>query len=237
MGAFLAVALGASTMTGVAHAAQGPDSQDAEARVGIGARLGGFFGRMEDRFERRHGGQEDRDEKHGTSTVSRPDHKGLGNAIVTGVSGSVLTATDTRDGSTVTWTITTDAVTRFVTQHSTTTATIGAIAVGDRVAVAGTVTDNEGSDRAITARIVVRKDASKAHAGGTVQSVSSDGTVVITTQHQGDVKAVVGSDTVIKKDGATGALSDIVVGTKIHVRGMWDSVKQAIIAAKVRVLG
>ena len=75
-------------------------------------------------------------------------------------------------------------------------------------------------------------DSAKLRANGTVTAVNDD-SYTIDTKHQGEVTVDIDSGTQVKD----GVLADIMVGTKIHVKGMWDSMKEAFVAAKVRILG
>lgn len=154
----------------------------------------------------------------------------FGIGTVTAIDGDVITARSVKDDS-VTWTVTTDSSTRFAYRGDDTLET------GDRIAVAGTVTDGEGDQRAIDASSVLVADADLALAKGMVTAVDADAkTVTVATKHQGDVKVAVDADTEIVTKGDTAAFDDLVVGAKVRVQGMWNSLRDLVTAAKVRIV-
>jgi hypothetical protein len=267
LGAFLALALTAGAAGNIAFAKEsGEVSAQAGVNVsgrnenhrGLGGKIGAWFG-----FDKEAGDDNDQNENEnehgsrnrdmgpngftvtmGTSSTSTPhmaiDRNIVATAVVTSINGSVITAVNHKDNATTTWTITTNADTKFFIRghhDKNVTKSINDIIVGDRIGAAGTVTDNDGTERAITAAYLVQWNPSdKVRAAGTVLSVdSTNGTFVLDTQHKGQVTIQTDSSTTIKNGTSTGAFANITVGAKVAVKGMWNSLKSAINAVKIRI--
>lgn len=255
IGAFLALALVVGATGNVASAFNigGSASGSGSAKAGTSARVdasanadarfegkghGGLKGAVQSFFSRHKGDdRKDRSDRD-DSRFDRIDRKlddriGLtfGIGIVTDVDGDVITATSRKDAD-VTWTITTDSDTTFAFRGD------DDLDVGDRIAVAGKVTDNDGDERAIDATYVLAVDADYAAAKGTVTAVDEDNdTVTVSTKHQGDVEVAIDSDTAITdEDGDTGVFADLVIGAKVKVQGVWNSLKDLVTATKVKVM-
>lgn len=270
LGAFLALALTAGAIGNVAFAKEnGEKSAEAGINISgrnenhrdLGGKIGAWFGfRGENKEAGDDNDQDENENEHGsrnqnmgptgftvtmgTSSTSTPhmaiDRNIVATAVVTSINGSVITAVNHKDSATTTWTITTNADTKFFIRghhDKNVTKSINDIIVGDRVGAAGTVTDNDGTERAITATYLVQWNPSdKVRAAGTVLSVNStNGTFVLDTQHKGQVTVQTDSSTTIKNGTSTGVLANITVGTKVAVKGMWNSLKSAINAVKIRI--
>jgi hypothetical protein len=96
------------------------------------------------------------------------------------------------------------------------------ISVGDTVQVIGKWTS--GADTEVTA-VFIRDISIQKRFGvffGTVQSLTSGG-FVVTTIHRNNETVTFGSAKIVDRKGGTLAQSDVKVGDKIRVRGMWDS--------------
>lgn len=237
IGASLALMLAVGAMANVASANGNGMSASAKADVRVEDKGNhGFRGALQGFFSRHQENKQDRrkeDRSHGDKDRKLDDRIGLtfGIGIVTGVDGDTITATSKKDAD-VTWTITTDSDTTFAFRGD------DDLDVGDRIAVAGTVTDNDGDDRAIDANYVLAVDANIAKAGGTITDVNEDdNTVTVSTKHQGDVIVAINGDTeIVDADGDTGVFDDLVVGAKVRVKGMWNSLRDLVTAAKVKIV-
>jgi hypothetical protein len=236
LGAFIALAI-AGASASAAHAFGIDASAKADARVqgdanlGLKGALNGFFSRHQG-DDRKGGDDQKREDRMDRQERKLEDRVGLtfGLGTVTSVDGRIITATSKKDPS-ITWTIDTDSNTTFAYRGDRT------IDVGDRIAVAGNVTDNEGPARTIDASFVLVVDADYAQVKGTVTAVDDAAdTVTVSTKHQGDVTvAVNGSTTISDRDGDAGTFSSLVVGTKVRIQGLWNSLHNLVTAATVRV--
>ena len=101
------------------------------------------------------------------------------------------------------------------------------ISVGDTVNVVGKWTSS--ADTEVTA-ITVRDVSIQKRNGtffGTVTSLTSGG-FVVNTIHRDSETVTFGSAKIVDRKGGTLSQSDIKVGDKIRVRGMWDSTAKTI---------
>lgn len=241
-GAFLALAITAAATGNVAFAqGNGSDNKGSHADANVGIR--GSFGRLIDNLRsdvRVHAERRDDRKNNDEKFDNRQDARAtLGLAIVTDVDGDIIYADSFKNDEKTSWIITTDADTRFAIRgDKNANEDVSDIAVGNRISITGTITDNSGSDRTIDATGIVRWNPDNAIAKGTVTSIDADaGTYVLDTKHQGDVTVAIDADAQVNDRNNDGALADIAVGTKLFVKGMWDSALEAIVAAKVRILG
>lgn len=150
-------------------------------------------------------------------------HASLIGASITGINGTTLTVS--QNGKT--YTVLTDGNTqdrrRYWGKGS-----ITEMQVGDTVNVYGTWTDS--TNTTIQAKLVRDVSIQKYNGVffGTVQSLTSSGWTM-TTVERGNQTVTVSSTTKFKdRKGGTLAQSDIAVGHKIRVRGLWDRTSSTI---------
>lgn len=96
------------------------------------------------------------------------------------------------------------------------------ISVGDSVQVVGKWTSDAKTE--ITA-VLIRDTSIQKRFGvffGTVKSLTSGG-FVVTTIHRDDETVTFGTAKIVDRKGGTLSQSDVKVGQKVRVRGMWDS--------------
>lgn len=239
IGAFLALALAVGATGSVASATGFGASAEADVRV-EGKGHGGLRGAVQSFFSRHKENKQDHgdrnDDRFENQDRRLDDRIGLtfGIGTVTAVDGDVITATSKKDVD-VTWTIDTDSDTKFAFRGD------DDLDVGDRIAVAGTVTDNEGDERSIDASYVLVVDAdiaAKTALKGTITAVDEDNdTVTVSTRHKGDVEVAINSSTTIAdEDGDAGIFADLVVGAKVKVKGVWNSLRDLVTATKVKIM-
>jgi len=158
---------------------------------------------------------------------------------VSAVSNGTVTAIG-KDG--VVWTLRTDAETRFVVRGDS-SASIDSLHPGAIVAFKGTVTDDEGDERALDADALhawnLNDRAGKARVAGTIESVNeADGTIVVQTPRHGALEVAVDADTAIRADQhEEGAFADLLTGASVRVKGIWHSFAEVMTAVKVRIVG
>lgn len=240
LGAFLAIALAAGAVS-AAPAAQASGiglSAKADAHVkddghrGLRGAFQAFFSRHQGDGAERKGDKADRP-GHGDGKDRKQGNRGsmaFVLATVTAVDGDAVTATSKKDPG-ITWTVALDGDTKLAYRGN------EKLEVGDLIAVSGTVTDDEGAARAIDASFVLAIDADYAAAHGTITAVDdAGGTITVATKHQGDVTVAVDSATTIQdRDGDSGVFADLVVGTRVRIQGLWNSLHDLVTAAAVRV--
>lgn len=165
-------------------------------------------------------------------------------AKVTGVSGSTLTVVTTAGASTLSWAVTTDSGTAFVTSGGS-GSSLGQISVGDTVSFAGALT---GSGLSVKASAVKdwTLDANERSISGTVQSVNSAGTSLILGNGNGKdndndrddkVKATIQftGSTRIVLNGATTTFASIQTGDKVKATGTMNADGTVLTATSVTV--
>jgi hypothetical protein len=159
-------------------------------------------------------------------------------AKVTAVSGSTITAVTTAGASTLTWTVTTDGSTSFITSSGS-GSSLGTISVGDIVSFAGALS---GSGLSVKATAV--KDwtvgANERSIVGTVQSVNSTGNSLTITNGKdngNDNKKVTTiqftNSTVVSGTGTT--FGSIVAGDKVKATGTVNADGTVLTATAVTV--
>lgn len=142
---------------------------------------------------------------------------------VTAISGNMITITDQKPGSTTSMTYTVDATNATVTKDRDTASSVSAIAIGDMIAVDGTVS---GSN--VTATTIHDgfggpggfgggRGGPGGGAMGTVTAVS--GTTLTVTDKDGGVYTIDASSATVKADGSASAVSDIKVGDTVMIQG------------------
>ncbi len=158
-------------------------------------------------------------------------------AKVTGVSGSVITVTTTAGASTLSWAVTTDSSTAFVTSSGS-GSSLGQISVGDTVSFAGALT---GSGLSVKASAV--KDwtigANERSISGTVQSVNSAGTSLVlgNGKDNNENKATVqfNASTLVVLNGAASTFASIQTGDKVKATGIANADGSVLTATSVTV--
>lgn len=158
-------------------------------------------------------------------------------AKVTGISGSVITVTTTAGASTLSWAVTTDNSTAFVTSSGG-GSSLGQISVGDTVSFAGTLT---GTGLSVKASAV--KDwtlgANERSIAGTVQSVNSAATSLVLSNGKDDnsnnTTIQFTGSTLIVLNGATATFASIQTGDKVKATGVMNADGTVLTAASVTV--
>lgn len=136
---------------------------------------------------------------------------------VSGKSASSLTIT--KDGKTITVNILSSTK---IIRHYWGKSTVNEISIGDKVNVYGTFKDD--AHTIMDARLIRDLSIMKRHAVflGTVSSISGS-TIVIATQNRGNQTVTVSTPTkFVNRKEQPIVLSDIKVGQRIRVKGMWD---------------
>ncbi len=166
-------------------------------------------------------------------------------AKVTGINGSTLTVSTTAGASTLSWAVTTDSSTAFVTSSGS-GSSLAQITVGDTVSFAGALT---GSGLAVKATAV--KDwtlgASERSISGTVQTVNSTSTSLVLGNGNGKdndndrddkVKATIQftGSTRIVLNGATTTFASIQTGDKVKATGTMNADRTVLTATSVTVI-
>lgn len=139
------------------------------------------------------------------------------NGEVTGINGTTLTVS--KDGKN--YTVQTDSNIKF-TRHFWGKSSFSEILVGNRVNVFGRFTDD--TQTTIQAHLIRNLSVQKRHGVfmGEVLSLNSDG-FVIKSVNRGNQTVVTGSTTkFIARNQTALTFSDVKVGHKIRVRGLWD---------------
>lgn len=165
-------------------------------------------------------------------------------AKVTGISGSTLTVTTTAGASTLSWAVTTDSSTAFVTSAGS-GSSLAQISVGDTVSFAGALT---GTGLSVKATAV--KDwtvgASQRSISGTVASVNSASTSLVLGNGNGrdndndkdeKTRATIQltGNTVIMQNGATTTFASIQTGDKVKATGTMNADGTVLTATSVTV--
>lgn len=220
--AILGMVLGLALIAGPVGTALATSGKvDAEARGGFSLGLGQLFG------------------GHGKGGEKRGDHGFYGTARVTKITDGTITA-EGRNGTT--WTIETDADTRFIARGEK-NGDVEAIDIGAWVAFKGNVTasDDDGNEKTVDASTVLYSNAKVEKSRkvvGTIESIDAgDKTITVDTKHRGEVEVEIDGDTVITEDGEAVSFSDLVVGAKVKVKGMWDAALEVMTAVKVKIIG
>ncbi len=163
-------------------------------------------------------------------------------AKVTGVSGSTLTVVTTAGASTLSWAVTTDSGTAFVTSGGS-GSSLGQISVGDTVSFAGALT---GSGLSVKASAVKdwTLDANERSISGTVQSVNSAGTSIVLGNgkddgrgNDNDNKALIqfSAGTAVVLNGVASTFASIQTGDKVKATGVMNADGTVLTATSVTV--
>lgn len=165
-------------------------------------------------------------------------------ASVTGINGATLTVTTTAGASTLSWAVTTDSSTTFVTSRGS-SSSLGTISVGDTVSFAGALT---GTGLSVKANVV--KDwtlgANERSISGTVQSVNSTSTSLVLGNGNGKdngndkdnkTRATIQftGSTIIVLNSATTTFASIQTGDKVKVTGTMNTDGTVLTATSVTV--
>ncbi len=110
--------------------------------------------------------------------------------------------------------------------------TLGSIQVGDKIAVTGTITNNNVTATAIRDITIAQKYKTYV---GKVTAVNGS-SLTVQTRKSGSVTVNAASSAMIKKAGQTAQLSDITVGTNIVATGTIDPTTNNLNATEIRIL-
>ncbi len=145
---------------------------------------------------------------------------------VTAISGNTITITDQRPGDTTTGTTyTVDASSATVTKDRDTASTVSAIAVGDMIAVDGTVSGDNVTATAIHDGLGGGPGGPGGFGGGrgpggvmgTVSAIN--GNTLTVTGKDGGTYTVDASSATIRESGTTSTLSSVKVGDTVMIGG------------------
>lgn len=104
--------------------------------------------------------------------------------------------------------------------------------VGDAVKVKGTIS---GSTITAAEIIVVPANTVKAKAKGTVSAVNGS-TLTVNTKGGNTITVNTSSDTeVTKADGSTGAMADVTVGSRVSIKGLWNTLMNSLTALAIKL--
>lgn len=147
----------------------------------------------------------------------------LVNALVTGVNGSTLTVSVNGKS----YTILTDLNTKFRRKFWG-KGNLSDISVNDRINVIGTWTDS--SQTTIQSQTVRDLSVQKRRGVffGKVTSITSNGFVMQTVKRGNDTVTITGSTKFINRKETTINQTDIKVGDRVRVSGLWDNVNNTI---------
>jgi hypothetical protein len=154
------------------------------------------------------------------------DKRGKAGHVIDGnisaINGSSFTLT--KDGKT--FTVNTSSDTKFI-RHFWGKSSLAELAVGDKVNVWGTWTDN--TKTALDAKLVRNLSVMKRFGVffGQISSVGS-GSFVLNTPTRGDQTVTIGSAKLVNRKEQTISDSDLKVGDKVRVKGVWDKIKKTI---------
>ncbi|MEK7094081.1 MAG: hypothetical protein AAB903_01935 [Patescibacteria group bacterium] len=154
-------------------------------------------------------------------------------ARVSSVSGSVITATTTWEGFTLSWIINTDGNTNFNARYGG-NQNISNISVGDHVSFKGAIT---GAGPTVLASVVTDLLTQRRNATflGEVTSVnSSTMSFVMNTRERGTQTVLVSSST--KFLGTLNNFSFVTVGAKAQTSGLWNTEQNTLQAAHILVM-
>lgn len=154
------------------------------------------------------------------------------NAVVTSISGTVITAKSAWGTFSMTWTIETSGSTHFMPDAKSTKA-LASIKVGDGLAFTGDI-DTHASSPTVTASMVkdtaIERDA--VTEDGSVLSVDPDaGTFVISTD-TGTTTVQTGNGAILTRDGNYATLADLQIGTDVEVMGSLNTETEIMIAQR-----
>ncbi len=149
------------------------------------------------------------------------------NGVVTGISGTTLTVS----ANGVTYTVDTNSSTIF-RRHFWGKSFFSDISVSDHVNIFGKFTDT--TKTTILAQMVRDLSVMKRFGTffGTIQSISGSTIFMQTLRRSSQTVTVSGSTKLINRKEQTIALTDIKVGQKIRVKGLWDQTNSTITQVK-----
>lgn len=158
-------------------------------------------------------------------------------AKVTGISGSVVNASNVWGSVTLNWAVKTDQTTNIV-RRAGGNSSLSEISVGDIVSFQGMLDTGIVSPLTVNAKVLKDWSIQKIRAAfsGTVRSVSASTTsFMLTHESRGDVNVLVASSTVITKGSASATFGDIVVGARVSVRGLLNTVLNTLASDEVKI--
>lgn len=155
--------------------------------------------------------------KNASNSAAKNNRANISNATLAAVNGTTLTVT--KDSKTYTVTVSSDTKIR---RHFGGAASLAELAVGNKLDVRGTFTDD--AKISIAAKHIRDRSIMKFRGAFIGDVVSKTGTtIVLRSKHRGDQTVTVSTSTKYvnrKQDGIT--LNDIVVGHRVRVKGVWD---------------
>lgn len=113
-----------------------------------------------------------------------------------------------------------------------TTITLADLMVGDFVSVLGTKTDVNVS---ATKVFVVPTNLRKAEAKGTVTAINGNDITMQTKKGKTVIVKADSSTQIMGDDHEPATLSDIIVGSKLKVKGTWDSILNVLNAIRIKI--
>lgn len=130
------------------------------------------------------------------------------------------------------WTVTTNTETKFLRKHGS-TSNSAELSLGDSVRVDGSMILKDTLSMNILARSIRDESIQKRDASfqGTIMSMSGD-TFTLATDHRGAFTVSVSATTKITLQGKTVKLSELTIGTKVIVSGLWNT-RLATISAEI----
>ena len=166
-------------------------------------------------------------------------------AKVTGISSSTLTVTTTAGASTLSWGVTTDSSTAFITSRGS-GSSLGAISVGDTISFAGALTGTGLSVKATAVKNWTLASSERS-ISGTVQSVNSTSTSLVLRNGSGKdnnndkddkTRATIQltSATQIVLNGATTTFASIQTGDRVKATGIMNADGTVLTATSVTIM-
>lgn len=159
-------------------------------------------------------------------------------AKVTGVTGSVVTATTAWGNAVATWTVNTGSTTQLVRRYGGAMTSLSEITIGDFVSFSGTIATGATSPFVVDAKVLKDWSIQKKNATfeGTITSVDgANSSFVLTSNNRGAVTVKVATTTEIKKDSTSGTFADIIAGLRVTATGLYNNVNSTLEATHVKV--
>lgn len=147
--------------------------------------------------------------------------------MVTAVSGTGFTVLTNNNV-----TLTVDTTNAKLIRIPKTVITLTDIKVNDKVWISGLKTNTT-----VSAYVVfdMPENVSRAKAKGTVTAVNGN-TVTVQTKNDKTITVTTDADTqVVKADGTTGTSTDVVVGSKVKLWGLWNKVTSIFDALRIKI--
>ncbi len=154
-------------------------------------------------------------------------------ATVTAVSGSTITAATTWGGTTLSWSVVTDAATRFLGKEGN-PVVFSDIAVGDIVSFAGSW--NPGSSLSVRASAVkdLSRGVDEVTLSGVITSVSPSGLSIFLRRNGSATTTIaVSATTTVTLNGNSASTTALFAGDAVKIVGVWNSDRSVLAASKV----